>query len=448
MSAWSTYQPTRGNPWNLQRVVHLHRRAAFGAAWPVIQRDLADGPNAAVSRLLDGQVPPEAAPADFDQLAGIIGSAAADSSSAERLKAWWLYRCLFTPHPLQERLTLMWHNHFATSNFKVDDLRLTKRQNDTLRKHAFAPFGDLLKTMTRDPALLVWLDAPQNRKGHPNENLARELMELFTLGIGHYSEDDVMEAARALTGCTVKQGEFSFQANAHDDGDKEILGHSGKLSADDFVNLLLEQPATAQRLAWRLTSEFFGEGVVADAAMKELADGLRKNNLDIRWAVETILRSELFFSQKNIGTRVCDPVSFLIGPLRALECGAQTRSVSEGSRPSPSTLVLAEWVSRMGQDLFYPPNVGGWSGGRAWLSTRSVIARANFIAALAAGQLSTPARPPDLDQLIAKHYDSPNATEKATFLSRLLFGKETGLTETDPATVLVRLLTSPEAHLH
>src|SRR4051794_4117319 len=292
--------------------------------------------------------------------------------------------------------------------------------------------------MVRDPALLVWLDAPQNRKGHPNENLARELMELFTLGIGHYSEGDVKEAARALTGCTIRQGEYTFQAAAHDDGEKEILGRAGKLSADDLVNLLLDQPATARRLAWRLTSEFFGEGVVDDAAMNELADGLRKNNLDIRWAVETILRSELFFSPANIGMRVCDPVSFLVGPLRALECWRQ----------SPSTLILAEWVTRTGQDLFYPPNVGGWSGGRAWLSTRNVIARANFIAALAAGQLSTPARPPDPGQFIVKYTDTHNAAEKTTFLPRLLFGKEIESTETNSTTFLVRLLTSPEAHLH
>src|SRR4051794_36040935 len=388
MSAWSAYQPTPSLPWNLQRVVHLHRRAAFGAAWPVIQRDLADGPAAAVSRLLAGKSPLEGTPDDFESLANIIGQAAADSASSERLKAWWLYRCLFSPCPLRERMTLIWHNHFATSNLKVDDLRLMKRQNDTLRKHAMAPFGELLRNMARDPALLAWLDATQNRKGHPNENLARELMELFTLGIGHYTEDDVKEAARALTGCTVRQGEFAFQATTHDDDEKEILGRAGKWSADDLVSLLLEQPATARRLAWRLTSEFFGEDVVDDAAIMELAGGLQKHELDIRWAVETILRSELFFEPKNIGTRVCDPVSFVIGPLRALECWRQ----------SPSTLVLAEWVSRMGQDLFYPPNVGGWSGGRAWLTTRAVIARANFVAALAAGQLSTPPRPPDLDQ--------------------------------------------------
>src|SRR5439155_23997346 len=136
---------------------------------------------------------------------------------------------------------------------KVDDLKLMKRQNESLRKFCLAPFGELLQSMVHDPALLNWLDAPQNRKGHPNENLGRELMELFTLGIGHYTEDDVKEAARALTGWTVRQGEFVFQPAAHDDGEKEILGRAGKYSGDDLVNILLDQPATARRLAWRLT---------------------------------------------------------------------------------------------------------------------------------------------------------------------------------------------------
>src|SRR5262245_56763255 len=221
MLTWAPYKPSSAAPWNLQRVVHLHRRAAFGATWPQIQRDLADGPAAAVSRLLTGQTQFAGAPSEFDSLSAVIGQAAADSGSPERLKAWWLYRCLFTPHPLQERLTLMWHNHFATSNLKVDDLKLMKRQNESLRTLALAPFGELLTTLAHDPALLNWLDAPQNRQRHPNETLGRELMELFTLGIGHYTEQDVKEAARALTGWTVRQGEFRDLAAVHDDGEKE-----------------------------------------------------------------------------------------------------------------------------------------------------------------------------------------------------------------------------------
>jgi uncharacterized protein (DUF1800 family) len=438
MSAWSPYQPTAAAPWNQERVVHLHRRAAFGAAWPEIQRDLNDGPKAAISRLLDGKSRLEGVPPDFDSLSSVIGQAAADSGNPERLKAWWLYRCLFTPHPLQERLTLMWHNHFATSNLKVDDLKLMKRQNDVLRKFALAPFGDLLRNIVRDPALLEWLDAPQNRKGHPNENLGRELMELFTLGVGHYSENDVKEAARALTGWTVRQGEFRDQATAHDDGEKEILGQSGKLAGDDLIKILLAQPASARRLVWRATTEFFGEGVLDGPALDELAAELVRHELDIHWLVETILRSDLFFTQVNIHSRVCDPVSFAMGPLRALECW----------RNSPSTLVLAEWVTRMGQDLFYPPNVGGWNGGRAWLSTRTVIARANYRAALLAGSLNTPARPPDLDQLVARHAAKQSGTDESSFYCLLLLGREPGTKEPKRASNLLDLLIGPDAHLH
>jgi uncharacterized protein (DUF1800 family) len=332
----------------------------------------------------------------------------------------------------------MWHNHFATSNLKVNDLKLMHRQNLMLRKHAMGPFADLLKALVRDPALLNWLDAPANRQGHPNENLARELMELFTLGIGHYSENDVKVAARALTGWTVRQGEFRELPAAHDVGEKTILGRSGNWSGDDLVGILLEHPATARRLAWRLTNEFFGEGIVDVASLEALAAGLQENNLDIRWAVETMLRSNQFFSAPNFDNRVCDPVSFLISPLRALECWRQT----------PSTLVLAEWVTRMGQDLFYPPNVGGWHGGRAWLSTRTIIARTNFVAALVTGNLQTPPQPPQLDDLVAKYASKHDLRSTATFLPRLLFGREEAHSRADLSHQLLELLTGPGAHLH
>lgn len=447
MQYWTPYKPSDAAPWNLERVVHLHRRAAFAATWTEIERDLHDGPEAALTRLLEGKSRSDGVPAEFEHLAAIIGQAAVDSGSAERLKAWWLYRCLFTPHPLQERLVLMWHNHFATSNLKVDDLRMMKRQNETFRRHAFSRFGDLLADMVRDPALLKFLDAPANRKEHPNENLARELMELFTLGIGNYSEDDIKQAARALTGWTIRQGEFYENAAAHDDGEKSIFGRTGHWGGDDLVKMLLENPATARRLAWRLCSEFCGEGVASEAAIVELAGGLQQHALDIRWGVETLLRSELFFSQANLGSRVCDPVSFLIGPLRALECW----------RDPPSTLVLAEWVRRMGEDLFYPPNVGGWNGGRSWLSTRAVIARSNAMAALGAGELNSPVRPPDVAGVAARCTQQRDPVGVARFLSKLLFGRvcedavrAASVSGEAPvlAPALIALLTGPQALLN
>ena len=195
-SAWAAYEPSDAAPWNLGRVVHLHRRAGFAAPWAALQKDLADGPQVAVERLLRGQSA-SAVAMDFETLARSIGDAASASGNAERLKAWWLYRMLVSPDPLGERLTLVWHNHFATSNRKVKNLVLMREQNDLLRAHARAPFGELLRCVVKHPAMLIWLDADSNRAGHPNENLARETMELFTLGVGNYSEEDVRQAARA-----------------------------------------------------------------------------------------------------------------------------------------------------------------------------------------------------------------------------------------------------------
>ena len=237
-SGWEVYQPTDQEPWDLRRVVHLHRRVVFGACRSEIDRDRKDGPQAAVTRILEGKVRSEGVPQNFERLAEIIGQSAVDSGSLDRLTAWWLLRCLSSPDPLRERLSLMWHNHFATSNRKVNDTRLMKQQNDVIRKLALSPFGELLSAMSHDPALLIWLDAPINKSGRPNENLAREMMELCTLGVGHDQEPEVREAARALTGCTVRRGQYLFNTDAHDSAEKTILGRTGRWTNDDFVQML------------------------------------------------------------------------------------------------------------------------------------------------------------------------------------------------------------------
>jgi uncharacterized protein (DUF1800 family) len=244
--------------------------------------------------------------------------------------------------------------------------------------------------------MLYWLDADSNRKGHANENLARELMELFTLGVGNYTEDDVKEAARALTGWTVKRAEVKFRADRHDDAGKVILGKTARFDADLLAQLLLDQEATSRRLAWRLCDVFMGESVAEEQAINELASGLRTHDLDVGWGVETILRSELFFSDKNIASRVSSPVEFVVGAVRSLELFEQP----------PSTLILAEWCTSLGQDLFRPPNVGGWDGGRSWLTTRTIIGRSNFAAALVAGELRAPSAPPQLNSLVEKLGDA------------------------------------------
>jgi uncharacterized protein (DUF1800 family) len=386
-NCWARYEPTPDVPWNLRRVVHLHRRAGLAASWDELHRDLKDGPEASITRILDGTSRTRGVPDDFESIATLLADAAAAANDPARLKAWWIYRMLFGPDPLGERLTLLWHNHFATSNLKVDDLAAMRRQNELFRRHARAPFGTLLAAVVHDPALLVWLDAPANRKGHPNENLARELMELFTLGIGHYNEADVREAARALTGWTVVDGAFRDGTARHDGDLKMVLGRKGNLNGDDLVGILLEQPATAARLARRLCGLCFGEGAITDEAIAALAGHLRAHNLDVGQGVATILRSRAFFAHANVRSQVVDPVGFVVAPVRALEL----------LDPPPSTLVLADWVARLGQDLFYPPNVGGWPGGRSWLSTRALIGRANYAAALVEGRGI--GRPEPLDAL-------------------------------------------------
>jgi uncharacterized protein (DUF1800 family) len=411
---WAPYAPDRQAPWDLRRVVHLHRRAAFAATWHEIQRDLEDGPGPSVDRLLAGKARSEGVPEGFQQTARLLGEAAVGSRDAGRLKAWWLYRMLFSPDPLTERLVLMWHNHFATSNLKVADPRAMHRQNEVFRCLAKAPFGQLLNKVVRDPALLVWLDAQVNRKGHPNENLARELMELFTLGIGSYSEKDVKEAARALTGWGVNEDAFEEVSARHDPGEKTILGKQGKWKGDDLVKMLLEHRSTADRLAWRICKVFMGEKAVDRAGLAALADGLRRHDLKVGWAVETVLRSRAFFAEANIRRRVQGPVGYVVGAARALEL----------FEPPSSTLVLGEWCGRLGQDLFYPPNVAGWPGGRSWLTSRALIGRANYAAALVEGTRVGRPAPMDPLALARRHGQGKDRHAVLDFYTRLLLGIE------------------------
>jgi uncharacterized protein (DUF1800 family) len=408
-AAWAPYTPTPDAPWDLRRVVHLRRRAGFAAPWADLQRDLADGPERSVTRLLEGRARAEGVPDGLDL------ADPGELRSLSDLRGWWLRRMLLGPDPLGERLTLLWHNHFATSNAKVRDVGAMHRQNELLRRLARAPFGDLLGAAVHDPALLVWLDGSDNRKGRPNENLARELMELFTLGVGRYTETDVKEAARALTGWKVTaEGEFAEWPPNHDDGKKTVLGHLGRWDGDDVVRILLEHPATAERLAWRLCDLLMGEGTVDDPARAALAAGLSAHRLDVGWGVGTVLRSHAFFASANIGSQVLGPVEHVVGAVRALGL----------VRPAPSGEVLGEWAALLGQDLFQPPNVGGWPGGRAWLTTQGLVGRANYAAALAAGELWAGGTAPDLLALAQRHGSAENLDAVLAFFSRLLTGAE------------------------
>jgi uncharacterized protein (DUF1800 family) len=442
LDLWAPYLPSDKQPWTLPRVVHLHRRAGFAGAWDELDRDLKDGPEKAVTRLLTGATNTHVAK-DFEATAKLLFDAAVTQGEIGRLKAGWFYRFLLGPHPLREKLTLLWHDHFATANSKVDDVGLMRRQNETLRTHGMGKFTDLLNAAVREPALLLYLDAQANRKGRANENLARELMELFTLGVGNYTETDVKEAARALTGWSVEDGQFIEAPEHHDDGEKTIIGQKAKFTGSQLVEWLLKQPAVADRIVKKLVRQFFGEkGLAADAA-KQLADGLRERELDIAWAVETVLRSHLFYDDANIGARVLMPVEFVVGATRMLEL----------FDPAVSTLALAGWSDRMGQDVFDPPNVGGWPIGRKWVHSRSMIARANYAATLVTGSTGGRSVPYDPIARCAKNGFGTKPADVLLFHHLLVFGAEPTrevrerLGRLGPRQMVTALLSSPEAQL-
>jgi uncharacterized protein (DUF1800 family) len=445
-SPWARYEPSPEAPWDLRRVVHLHRRAGFAATWAEIRRDLKDGPQASIDRVLAGTSRIGGVPEDFESTSTLLADAAVTSGDPNRLGAWWVFRMLGSPDPLGERLTLMWHGHFATARSKVEDLALMRRQNDNLRRLARAPFGELLNEAVREPALLLYLDAPSNRKDHPNENLARELMELFTLGLGPYTEADVKESARALTGWTVEDGQFRESPSKHDDGEKAILGRKGRWAGADLLATLLDHPSTSRRLARRICGLLMGEGAVDDPAIVALGDDLKANRLDVGRGVETVLRSRAFFDPANLGTRVVGPVEFVMGACRALVPGGSP----------PSTLVLADWTARLGQELFEPPNVGGWPGGRSWLTARSIVGRANFAAALVEGRAVGLPTPLDAGSIAAEQGLGKSADEVRAAAMALLLGigpkpeRPSSPGDNSPEAArraLATVLASPEAQL-
>jgi uncharacterized protein (DUF1800 family) len=369
--AWSPYVPSASQPWDLGRVAHLHRRAGFAAPWAVLQRDLREGPEAAIERLLDGE--PNTADgrpaAELNPLLDEMAWQLAPGASLTQLQAVWLYRMIFTAHPLRERMTLFWHNHFATSQNKVQNTALMQRQNDLLRTHALGDFKTLLAAIGKDPAMLIWLDSTANRKAKPNENYAREVMELFTLGRGHYTEKDIQEAARAFTGWFLVRDSFSEIAAQHDDGPKTVLGRTGRFGGDDIPPILLAQPACAEFLCAKLVRYFITEvDTIPAGFVSPLAGVFRGSGYDVRTVVKTILRSSIFHDAEVRRHRVKSPVEFTIGTIRALEV----------LKPTVAASPLADACAQMGMSLYAPPSVAGWDAGPAWANSATMLSRANF----------------------------------------------------------------------
>lgn len=293
----------------------------------------------------------------------------------EDLRTWWLEAMWRTPRPLQEKLALFWHGHFATSAEKVKQPWFMWKQNQLFRENANGNFRKLLVEVARDPAMLIWLDGRQNKAGAPNENFARELMELFTLGEGHYTEKDIQESARAFTGWVAggpKRKDSFLIRMRHDNGTKTFMGQSGNFADTDIIDIILQQPQAARFMARKIWTFFAYENPEPEA-LDALSETFRKSNYELKPLLKQMLLSREFYSEKSMHTQVKSPVVWMIGTFKNLE-------VSKMPRLLPSmTLRL------MGQDLFAPPSVKGWDGGRTWISTNTLLLRNNLASAMVYG---------------------------------------------------------------
>ena len=341
-------------------VSHLLRRAGFGATPKELAYYTKLGYERAVDELLDPQR------IDNSPLENLVSRQQFDFTQIEDLRRWWLYRMAFTKRPLEEKMTLFWHGHFATGDSKVKNTYAMYGQNLLLRKHALGNFQDLLMGVTRSPAMIVYLDNQQNRRGQPNENYAREVMELFTMGIGNYTEKDVKEAARAFTGWQTRQASFFFNSRQHDYGAKAVLGVQGDLNGDDVVRLLTARPSTARFLAKKMIN-FFACDNPDPAFVEEIASVYVKNRFKIRPMLKAIFMHPTFLSDESYHAKVKSPVELVIGTLKHLEIQSLDAD-------------LPTMMSRMGQNIFNPPSVKGWDGGAQWISTDAMMERFNFAA--------------------------------------------------------------------
>jgi len=374
INPWARYEATDDDPWDLRKVTHLHRRAGFGATWSELHRDLKEGPAASVDRLLT----PTRPSVDEAQIYDSLRMGAVGSANIQRLKAYWLYRMRFGPDPLREKLTLFWHGYFATSNTKVASLLAMSKQFETLREHALGSFSALLTAMAADSAMLVWLDGGTSKKKQPNENFAREFLELFTLGPGHYTEADIREAARAFTGWVPETGHatpedsnprFLYESSRHDDGTKTFLGQSGIWEAADVIRLTLERPEAAEFLARKLYRFFIDESIEPEPELlAPLAKELQISKFSIKHILGFILQSRLFFSQAAYRRRVKSPVEFSLGLIRMLDI----------PRSAVNLMAVAAACDRQGQMLFAPPSVQGWEGGTTWINSALLLERSNW----------------------------------------------------------------------
>ena len=341
------------------RISHLVWRAGFGASPAEIARFRAMGLQATIDHLVDFDT------VDDSVLETRLASQEFDLEKLNPLQRWWLQRMAFSARPLQEKMALFWHGILTSSFKKVGKGPQMLAQNQLFRREGMGRYDALLKSISRDPAMMIYLDSRSNKKAAPNENYSRELMELFSLGIGHFTEKDVRESARAFTGWQLKaKTEFIFNRGQHDYGSKTFLGQTGRFDGDDIVDIIIAHPAAAEYVCSRLWS-FFAYPDPEPAVVSRLAAIFRENNTEIRPVVRAIFQADEFYSDRAMAALVKGPVELAVGTVRTL-------GIDTGFKR------LDQPIESMGQVLFGPPNVAGWPGGAAWLNSSALLQRINL----------------------------------------------------------------------
>lgn len=286
---------------------------------------------------------------------------------SHRVAYWWAERMLNSPRPLEEKMVLFWHGHFATSEAKVRDYRKLLQQNELFRNQGTANFRDLLIAVSQDPAMLAFLDAGVNVKGSPNENFAREIMELFTMGVGNYSENDIREAARAFTGWNYDDLQFVVRGDQHDSGSKSVLGKTGDFDGVDVINIILEKQVSAEFIAAKIY-RYFVRDDLSPSLQKQLGALLKENDYEIAPLLQTIFMSRDFYSRASVGTRIKPPVELVISTYRKM-----------GLQEIPGVPDFNIVTEMLGQRLLFPPTVAGWAQGKSWITPGLLLARGNFV---------------------------------------------------------------------
>lgn len=378
-----------GGPTRQAQVAHLLRRAGFAPSQAELTAAVQAGIPASIDTLLAPQKVDDAA------LETALAGQSFDFTKVADLRRWWLTRMAMTKRPLVEKMTFFWHGLLTSSVAKAGKGDLLYVQNQFLRANALGSLRGLLVGISKDGAMLRWLDGTGSNKAHPNENYAREFMELFTMGVGNYTQADVTAAARAFTGWAVNaQDQVVFRPQAHDAATKTFLGHTGNFGLTDVVDIVLAHPATPKYLAGRLWS-FFAYPNPSDADLAPVMDAYRTSNGNIAAMVGAILRSPGFSSPKAYRALVKSPTELIAGFTRQFSLAPAAVETNGGEA--------------MGQALFDPPNVAGWPGGAAWISTGSWLGRMHYL--LGRSRAAAAGAPGSLDGLLALMVDGALAPD-------------------------------------